>query len=317
MEVTDRNKNLQDDRIDTAKEKTEDLADTQLDTNAATEKATKDYKDEFSKEYDTYKKQIEDREAKLKADEESYRTQMADWKANAEQALSNEQAGQQAEVTSKLGKLGASESVMANAQNEIRNNAGYQKQRADLQKQYIDGIQSNIKEYQTMYNNIVKDKTSMTDSKRALAEQLTAKINENKEKINTIKQNGINDMFKPVETFQDKRLEDSNNAELSSKQNSEAQYRWQGMDEQARVAKLKDALYNYDSSISRASLTPADYEKAAKEGDITKAVAMLANTAKNLTKPTTTSGKNTSSTTTPTKDTASVIKSIIDTATAK
>ena len=154
----------------------------------------------------------------------------------------------------------------------------------------------------------------MTDSKRSLAEQLTAKINENKEKINTIKQNGINDMFKPVETFQDKRLEDSNNAELSSKQNSEAQYRWQGMDEQARIAKLKDALYNYDSSISRASLTAADYEKAAKEGDITKAVAILANTAKNFTKPTT-SGKNTAST--PTKDTAAVIKSIIDTATAK
>lgn len=164
----------------------------------------------------------------------------------------------------------------------------------------------------------------MTDSKRALAEQLTAKINENKEKINTIKQNGINDMFKPVESFQDKRLEDSNNSELSAKQNSEAQYRWQGMDEQARIAKLKDALYNYDSSISRASLTPADYEKAAKEGDITKAVAMLANTAKNLTKPTSTgtsstarsSSNKTSSASSP-KDTAAVIKSIIDTATAK
>lgn len=265
MEVTDRNENLQKDRIDTAKEKTEDLADTQLDTNAATEKNTKDYKDEFTKEYESYKKQLEDRETKLKADEEAYRTQMASWKDTATEALSNEQAGQQAEVTSKLGKLGASEGVMANAQNEIRNNAGYQKQRADLQKQYIDGIQSSIKEYQTMYNNLTKDKTDMTDSKRALAEQLTAKINENKEKINTIKQTGINEMFKPVETFQDARLEDSNNAELSSKQNSEAQYRWQGMDEQGRIAKLKDALYNYDSSISRASLTPADYEKAAKE----------------------------------------------------
>lgn len=265
MEVTDRNENLQNDRIDTAKEKTEDLADTQLDTNTATEKNTKDYKDEFTKEYESYKKQLEERETKLQADEEAYRTQMAEWKNTATEALANEQAGQQAEVTSKLGKLGASEGVMANAQNEIRNNAGYQKQRADLQKSYIDGIQSNIKEYQSMYNNLVKDKTGMTDSKRALAEQLTSKINENKEKINTIKQTGIGEMFKPVETFQDARLEDSNNAELSSKQNSEAQYRWQGMDEQGRIAKLKDALYNYDSSISRASLTPADYEKAAKE----------------------------------------------------
>lgn len=213
---------------------------------------------------------------------------MAEWKSNAEAALANEQAGQQAEVTSKLGKLGASDTVMANAQNEIRNNAGYQKQRADLQKSYIDGIQSNIKEYQTMYNNLIKDKTDMTDSKRALAEQLTAKINENKEKINEIKKSGISEMFKPVETFQDARLEDSNNAELSSKQNSEAQYRWAKMDEQARIAKLKDALYNYDSSISRSTLTAADYEAAAKEGDITKAVAKLANTAKNYTKPTTT-----------------------------
>lgn len=265
MEVTDRNENLKNDRIDTAKEKTEDLADTQLDTNTATEKNTKDYKDEFTKEYESYKKQLEERETKLQADEEAYRTQMASWKDTATEALSNEQAGQQAEVTSKLGKLGASEGVMANAQNEIRNNAGYQKQRSDLQKQYIDGIQSSIKEYQTMYNNLTKDKTDITESKRALAEQLTSKINENKEKINTIKQTGINEMFKPVETFQDARLEDSNNAELSSKQNSEAQYRWQGMDEQGRIAKLKDALYNYDSSISRASLTPADYEKAAKE----------------------------------------------------
>lgn len=109
MEVTDRNKNLQNDRIDTAKEKAEGLADIQTDTNNATEKATKDYKDEFTKEYDTYKKQLEEREAKLKADEESYRTQMAEWKTNAQEALSNEQAGQQAEVTAKLGKLGASE----------------------------------------------------------------------------------------------------------------------------------------------------------------------------------------------------------------
>jgi len=59
-------------------------------------------------------------------------------------------------------------------------------------------------------------------------------------------------MYKPVESFQDARLEDSNNAELSAKQNSEAQYRWAGMDESGRIAKLKDALYNYDSSISRA-----------------------------------------------------------------
>ena len=80
-----------------------------------------------------------------------------------------------------------------------------------------------------------------------------------------LKQAGIEDMFKPVETFQSARIEDSSNAELSSKQNKEAQYRWAGMDESARIAKLKDALYNYDSSISRAGLTPADYEKAAKE----------------------------------------------------
>lgn len=316
MQVDDRNENLQNDRIDTAKEKAENLMNTQDDTNKATEKNTQAYKDEFSKEYESYKKQLEERENKLKSDEEAYRTQMADWKTNAEAALSNEQAGQQAEVSQKLGKLGASETVMANAQNEVRNNAGYQKQRADLQKSYIDGIQSNIKEYQTMYNNLIKDKTDMTDSKRALAEQLTAKINENKEKINTIKQNGISDMFKPVETFQDARLEDSNNAELSSKQNSEAQYRWNNMDAQARVAKLKDALYNYDSSISRSALTPADYEAAAKEGDITKAVAKLANTAKNYTKPTATTGTGTKKTTTTTQN-SDKVSQLVDTLNAK
>ena len=66
-------------------------------------------------------------------------------------------------------------------------------------------------------------------------------------------------------SFQEKRLEDSNNAELSSKQNSEAQHRWAGMDSSARIAKLKDALYNYDPSISRAGLSSADFDKAAAE----------------------------------------------------
>jgi len=135
-----------------------------------------------------------------------------------------------------------------------------------------------------MYDRIMTAKGGITESKRALAEQLLNKINENTEKISTLKQAGIDDMFKPVETFQASRIEDSSNAELSAKQNSEAQYRWTGMDESARIAKLKDALYNYDSTISRAGLTSADYEKAAKESDITKAVAMLANTAKNYTR---------------------------------
>lgn len=170
---------------------------------------------------------------------------------------------------------------MSNAQNEIRNNAGYQKQKADLDLGYINNLQSAIKDYQGMYTNITQNKVGMTDSKVELANKLLDKINSNKEKINTIKQAGIKDSYSSLEALQDARLEDSTNSEMSAKQNSEDQYRWDGMDSSARIAKVKDALYKYDEGISRASLTVADYEKAAAEGDITKAVAMLANIAQN------------------------------------
>lgn len=77
-----------------------------------------------------------------------------------------------------------------------------------------------------MYDNLMKGSSDMTENKRALADQLLSKINENTDKISKIKQAGVDEMFKPVESFQAARLEDSNNAELSAKQNSEAQYRW-------------------------------------------------------------------------------------------
>ena len=284
LELTDRNKNLQEDRIDTANEKASDLSTEQASANKDTEKTTKDYTDEYKAEYDSYKAKLEERESQLMEKEKEMEAKIKEWNKTETDALANQQMGQQAEATQKLWKLGASETVLANAQNEIRNDPNYQKQRAALQKQYIDTIMATTKEYQGMYRDIMSDKTSLTDAKRDMARELITKINDNREKINTIRQNWIAEMYKPVESFQDARLEDSNNAELSAKQNSEAQYRWAGMDESGRIAKLKDALYNYDSSISRAWLSPADFEAAAKESDITKAVAMLANTAKNLTK---------------------------------
>ena len=290
MEVTDRNENLQKDRIDTAADKNNEKVEVIDAAWDKTEKDTTDYKDQYEKEFQALKDEYSGRQTKLEAMEAEQRQKIEDWNKEQNDALSNRQMGNQASATEKLGKLGANDTVLANAQNEIRTNPVYQEQKAALQKGYIDTLASTTKEYQGMYDTIMKDKTGITESKRALAEQLLSKINDNTEKISTIKQAGIDDMFKPVETFQDKRLEDSNNAELSSKQNSEAQYRWTGMDSSARIAKLKDALYNYDPSISRAWLSSDDFDKAAQEWDITKAVAMLANSAKNLTKANATAG---------------------------
>jgi len=45
------------------------------------------------------------------------------------------------------------------------------------------------KEYQGMYRDIMSDKTSLTDAKRDMARELITKINDNREKINTIRQN--------------------------------------------------------------------------------------------------------------------------------
>lgn len=293
LQLDPRTDNLVNDAIDTAADKNNQKSDVITDANDKVEKDTTEYKDKYEAEFESYKKQLEEREARIKSLEDEQRSKIEAWNKEQNDALSNRQMWNQAEATQKLGKLGASDTVLSNAQNEIRNNPVYQEQRAALQKQYIDTLSDTTKEYQTMYDNIMKNKTWITESKRALAEQLLGKINENTEKISTIKQAWIDDMFKPVETFQDKRIEDSRNSELSAKQNSEAQYRWAWMDESARIAKLKDALYNYDSTISRASLTPADYEKAAKEWDITKAVAILASTARNLTRWTTSSGSST------------------------
>ena len=64
--------------------------------------------------------------------------------------------------------------------------------------------------------------------------------------------------------------------ELSAKQNSEQQYRYTAMDEAMRIAKLKDALYNYDPNVSRAGLTEEMLREAAKNPDLTSAVANLA-----------------------------------------
>lgn len=293
MEVTDRNENLQNDRIDTAATKNDQKVDVISDAWDKSEADTTKYAEEYKDEFDAYKTDYAERQSKLEALESEQRSRIEEWNKQQTEWLANKQAGQQAEVNSKLWKLGVSETVMANAQNEIASNPIYQEQRAKLQKDYIDTLSNTTKEYQGMYDTIMKWKTDITESKRALAEQLLSKINENTEKISTIKQTGIDEMFKPVEAFQDKRLEDSNNAELSSKQNSEAQYRWAGMDSSARIAKLKDALYNYDPSISRAGLSSADFDKAAAEWDITKAVAMLATAAKNLTKANTWTGTST------------------------
>lgn len=290
MDVTDRNENLQTDRIDTAADKNNQKVDVISDAWDKVESDTTKYADEYKDEFDAIKTDYAERQSKLEALESEQRSRIEEWNKQQTEWLANKQAGQQAEVNSKLWKLGVSETVMANAQNEIASNPIYQEQRAKLQKDYIDTLSNTTKEYQGMYDNIMKSKTDITESKRALAEQLLSKINENTEKISTIKQTGIDEMFKPVEAFQEKRLEDSNNAELSSKQNSEAQYRWAGMDSSARIAKLKDALYNYDPSISRAGLSSADFDKAAAEWDITKAVAMLASAAKNLTKAPTWTG---------------------------
>ncbi len=290
LELIDRNENLQNDVIDTAANKNDqkvDIIDAAWDK---TETDTTDYKEQYEKEFQALRDEYTGRQTKLEDLEAEQRKKIEDWNKEQNEALSNRQMGNQAEATQKLGKLGASDTLLANAQNEIRNNPVYQEQKSKLQKDYIDTLANTTKEYQGMYDNIMKSKADITDSKRALAEQLLSKINENTEKISVIKQAGVDSMFKPVEDFQAKRLEDSNNAELSSKQNSEAQYRWTWMDSSARIAKLKDALYNYDSSLSRAWLTSDDFDKAAQEWDITKAVAMLANSARNLTKATTWGG---------------------------
>lgn len=265
LEMDPRTDNLIDDAIDTAADKNNEKTGVITDANDKTEKDTTAYADKYEAEFESYKKQLEEREASLKAMEAEQRSKIEAWNKEQNDALANRQMGNQAEATQKLGKLGASDTVLANAQNEVRNNPVFQEQKAALQKQYIDTLSSTTKDYQTMYDNIIENKKGMTESKRALAEQLLSKINENTEKISSIKQTGIDEMFKPVETFQASRIEDSSNAELSTKQNSEAQYRWAGMDESARIAKLKDALYNYDSSISRAGLSPSDFETAAKE----------------------------------------------------
>lgn len=290
LELTDRNENLQNDAIDTAADKNNQKVEVIDAAGDKTEKDTTDYKAQYEAEFQAIKDEYAGRQTKLEALEAEQRDKIEAWNKEQNEALTNRQMGNQAEATQKLGKLGANDTVMANAQNEIRTNPVYQEQKSKLQKDYIDTLASTTKEYQGMYDNIMKSKTDITDSKRALAEQLLSKINENTEKISVIKQAGVDSMFKPVEDFQAKRLEDSNNAELSSKQNSEAQYRWAGMDSSARIAKLKDALYNYDPSISRAWLSSDDFDKAAQEWDITKAVAMLANSAKNLTKANTTTG---------------------------
>ena len=290
LELTDRNENLQNDAIDTAASKNDQKVDIIDAAWNKTEKDTTDYKAQYEAEFQAIRDEYAGRQTKLEALEKEQRDKIESWNKEQNDALSNRQMGNQAEATQKLGKLGASDTVLANAQNEIRSNPVYQEQKAKLQKDYIDTLSSTTKEYQGMYDNIMKSKTDITESKRALAEQLLSKINENTEKISVIKQAGVDSIFKPVEDFQAKRLEDSNNAELSSKQNSEAQYRWAGMDSSARIAKLKDALYNYDPSISRAWLSSDDFDKAAQEWDITKAVAMLANSAKNLTKANATAG---------------------------
>lgn len=285
MEVTDRNENLQNDAIDTAAKKTNQKSDIVDAENNKIESDTTEYADKYEKEFQAIKDKYEARQAALESQEKEQRARIESWNKEQTDALANKQMWNQAEATQKLWKLGASDTVLANAQNEIRSNPVYQEEKAKLQKDYIDSISSTTKEYQWMYDNLMKGSSDMTENKRALADQLLSKINENTDKISKIKQAGVDEMFKPVESFQAARLEDSNNAELSAKQNSEAQYRWAWMDESARIAKLKDALYNYDPSISRAWLLPADYEKAAKEWDITKAVSILAASARNLAKP--------------------------------
>ena len=79
-------------------------------------------------------------------------------------------------MVNQMGRLGVNEAVLQNAQNEVRNNAGYITQKANLQSNYIDKLQSSIKEYQAMYSNLLQDKRALTNDKLQVANELLNRI---------------------------------------------------------------------------------------------------------------------------------------------
>ena len=150
LELDPRTDNLIDDAVDRATDKNNQKLDVINDANDKTEKDTTEYKDKYEDEFNTLKSEYEERQSKLEALEAEQRAKIEAWNKEQNDALSNRQMGNQAEATQKLGKLGASDTVLANAQNEIRNNPVYQEQRAALQKDYIDTLSNTTKEYQTI-----------------------------------------------------------------------------------------------------------------------------------------------------------------------
>ena len=276
MQLDERNKNLQQIAMNTATAKTQDLVNAQKEYNEGIISQAQKNADIATDEYESYRQKVLQRESTLEGDEANHRKLLEENNLKNQEALNAQQAGEQAAMVNQMGRLGVNEAVLQNAQNEARNNAGYITQKANLQSNYIDKLQSSIHEYQAMYSNLLQDKRALTNDKLQVANELLNRIQSLKGEVVQIEKAGLQEQYKPLETFQQQRLEDSNNMELSAKQNSEQQYRYTAMDETMRIAKLKDALYNYDPNVSRAGLTEEMLREAAKNPDLTSAVANLA-----------------------------------------
>ena len=276
MQLDERNKNLQQIAMNTATAKTQDLVNAQKEYNEGIISQAQKNADIATDEYESYRQKVLQRESTLEGDEANHRKLLEENNLKNQEALNAQQAGEQAAMVNQMGRLGVNEAVLQNAQNEARNNAGYITQKANLQSNYIDKLQSSIHEYQAMYSNLLQNKRALTNDKLQVANELLNRIQSLKGEVVQIEKAGLQEQYKPLETFQQQRLEDSNNMELSAKQNSEQQYRYTAMDEAMRIAKLKDALYNYDPNVSRAGLTEEMLREASKNPDLTSAVANLA-----------------------------------------
>lgn len=176
MQLDERNKNLQQIAMNTATAKTQDLVNAQKEYNDGIISQAQKNADIATDEYESYRQKVLQRESTLQGDEANHRKLLEENNLKNQEALNAQQAGEQAAMVNQMGRLGVNEAVLQNAQNEVRNNAGYITQKANLQSNYIDKLQSSIKEYQAMYSNLLQDKRALTNDKLQVANELLNRI---------------------------------------------------------------------------------------------------------------------------------------------
>lgn len=243
---------------------------------AAYDKLDDESKARYKEFDDAFKKQNEDLQGKYSELQTFLKTAYE----QSSKALGQRRAGQMSDVAGKLSGAGVSSSMLANALSEIRNNPALQQEEANITKQYMDGLSSQVTTFNSALSALNQNRSSLSDKELAFAKDLVAQRKAALEKITAIKKEGIDAIFKPAIETQAEVRKAATDEEMKTKKSVYSQREYEGAPENVRMDRLQDSLFQYGSDYAgfdRSKLSAEDLKKAAQMSSFAEAKQYLAN----------------------------------------